>query len=218
MVITYHGGQFFKVAFGDVTLAVNPISKASKLPQTRFGSDIVLISMLTEDFDGIENVTHGDKQPFVAHGPGEYEVKKVVIRGIGVPSNFAGESRLNTIYLVEMEGMHLAFLGALSSRKLSSEAKELLEDIDILFLPIGGSGVLSAADAHELAVELEPRLVIPCHYLPLPAQAGAQAGDASSLKKFLKEEGEESLKPVEKLTLKKKDLDGKEGEVVVLSS
>jgi superfamily II helicase len=38
-----------------------------------------------------------------------------------------------------------------------------------------------------------------------------------ALKKFLKAEGEESVKPVDKLTLKKKDLEGKEGEVVVLS-
>ena len=31
MVISYHGGQCFKVSFGDTTLAFNPISKKSKL-------------------------------------------------------------------------------------------------------------------------------------------------------------------------------------------
>ncbi|HEY4517831.1 MAG TPA: MBL fold metallo-hydrolase [Candidatus Paceibacterota bacterium] len=206
MVITYHGGQFFKIVFGDTTLAVNPISKASKLPQTRFGADIVLISLLDSDFDGIENVTHGDKQPFVAHGPGEYEVKKIFIRGIPATSSYGGSARQAAIYLVEMEGMHLAFLGPISSRKLPAESKELLEDIDILFVPIGGGELLSPSDAHELSVELEPRLVIPCHY------------DAAHLKSFLKEEGEENMKPVEKLTLKKKDLEGKEGEVIVLAS
>jgi hypothetical protein len=33
----------------------------------------------------------------------------------------------------------------------------------------------------------------------------------------LKEAGEESIKPIDKLTLKKKDLEGKMGDVVVLS-
>ena len=206
MVITYHGGQFFKVVFGDIALAVNPISKASKLPQTRFSADIALVSLMHPDFDGVENVTYGEKQPFVAYGPGEYEVKKIFIRGVGEPSSYAGGTHRNTIYFVEMEGMHLAFLGALSSRKISAEAKELLEDIDVLFVPIGGEGVLTPSDAHELSVELEPRLVIPCHY------------DASKLRTFLKEEGEEGMKAVEKLTLKRKDLEGKEGEVVVLAS
>src|SRR3989344_2065705 len=206
MVITYHGGSFFKIVFGQTTLAVNPVSKSSKLPQTRFGADIVLVSMHDPDFDGIENVTHGDKQPFAAHGPGEYEVKGIFIRGVGIPSSYGNEARQNTLYAVEMEGMHLAFLGALSSRKLPAEAKEVLEDIDVLFLPVGGGDLLTPSDAHELAVELGPRLIVPCHY------------DAAHLKAFLKEEGAEGMKPADKLTLKKKDLEGKEGEVVVLAA
>jgi hypothetical protein len=42
MIITYFGGEFFKVQFGDITLAFNPISKESKLKPSRFGADIVL--------------------------------------------------------------------------------------------------------------------------------------------------------------------------------
>ena len=42
--------------------------------------------------------------------------------------------------------------------------------------------------------------------------------DNGSLKAFLKEVGEEKAEVVDKLTLKRKDLEGKEGEVVVLKS
>ena len=42
--------------------------------------------------------------------------------------------------------------------------------------------------------------------------------DDSSLKLFLKEAGEEKAEVVDKLTLKLKDLEGKEGEVVVLKA
>jgi hypothetical protein len=40
--------------------------------------------------------------------------------------------------------------------------------------------------------------------------------DDKTLKAFLKEMGEEGAETAEKLTLKRKDLEGKEGEVVVL--
>jgi hypothetical protein len=36
------------------------------------------------------------------------------------------------------------------------------------------------------------------------------------VKQFLKEAGSEDVKPFDKATLKKKDVDGKEGEVIVL--
>ena len=206
MIITYHGSEFFKVQFGETVLAFNPISKESKLPQTRFGADIALVSLNTRDYNGIEQVTHGDRTPFAIVGPGEYEVKGVFIKGVPSKSLEGGEERINTIYSVTLENMNLCFLGALGA-ELSSDAKGAIDDIDILFVPIGGDGVLSPAEAYKLAVALEPKLIIPMHY----GEAGSK-----ELKTFLKEAGEEGVKPVDKLTLKKKDLEGKEAEVVVL--
>ena len=81
MIITYQGGEFFKVQFGNTTLAFNPISKDSKLNSSRFGADIALITMNHQDFNGIEQVSHGDVKPFVISGPGEYETKGVFIKG-----------------------------------------------------------------------------------------------------------------------------------------
>jgi len=210
MVITHHGGEFFKVSFGDTTLAFNPISKDSKLKGTRFGADIALVSVNHEDMNGAAEMSYGDREPFVIVGPGEYEVRGVFIRGLQSESNYKGEPRVNTIYTVELEGMQLCFLGALSNRKLPSETKGAMPDIDILFVPIGGGDVLSPTEAHELAVELEAKIVIPMHYDEI-------ASEKDALKHFLKEEGG-SVSPIEKLTLKKKDLEGKEGEIVVLAN
>jgi L-ascorbate metabolism protein UlaG (beta-lactamase superfamily) len=105
--------------------------------------------------------------------------------------------------------MTLCFLGALSDEKLSPEFMEAIEDIDILFLPIGDKEVLDATRANKLAVTLEPKIIIPMHY--------GDVGIEGALKKFTKEAGEDNVKPIDKLTIKKKDLDGKEGEIVVLS-
>lgn len=207
MVITYQGGAFFKIQFGDITIAVNPISKDSKLKSSRFGADIALVSVNHVDMNGVEQVSFGDKQAFAVSGPGEYEIKDVFIKGFKSESKYGKEDRINTIYTVGLENMHLCFLGALSGKDLPSEAAEDIDDIDILFVPVGVDGVMTASDAYKLAVKLEPKLIIPVYW-----------NNTAALKVFLKEAGEEAQKPQEKLTLKKKDLEGKEGDVVVLAA
>jgi L-ascorbate metabolism protein UlaG (beta-lactamase superfamily) len=210
MIITHHGADFFKVSFGDTTIAVNPISKDSKLKSTKFGSDITLVSLNSPEHNGVELTSRGEKESFVIQGPGEYEVQGVFIKGFLSNSVYGGKEHINTIYTVALEGINLGFLGALSDEKLSAEAKEGLEGIDILFVPVGGDGVLDPSAAHKLAVQFEPKIIIPSHF--------AEVGEKDALKKFLKESGEESVRPIDKLTIKKKDVEGKEGEVIVLES
>ncbi|MSU55245.1 MAG: hypothetical protein EXS46_01745 [Candidatus Taylorbacteria bacterium] len=209
MVITHSGLEAIKIQFGETVIALNPVSKESKHKSARFGADIALVSLNDPDFNGVENVTHGGRAPFVVNGPGEYEIKGIFIKGFKSESHYGDSKdvRINTIYSISLEGMNLCFLGALDSKDLSAETKEALDDIDVLFVPVGGNGVLSPAAANELAVKLEPKLIIPMHW----------SNDEKNLKAFLKEAGEEGSKPEEKLTLKKKDLEGKEGEVVVLA-
>ncbi len=205
MVITYQDGAFVKVQFGDITLAVNPISKESKLKSSRFGADVALVSVNHPDLNGVEQVSFGEKNAFAITGPGEYEIKEVFIKGFKSESQYGGEPRLNTIYTVQLENMNLCFLGALSSKDIPTEANEEIETIDVLFVPCGTDGVLTPADAYKLAVKLEPKLIVPLYW-----------GNSAALKSFLKEAGEESIKPQDKLTLKKKDLEGKDADVVVL--
>ena len=88
--------------------------------------------------------------------------------------------------------------------QLSPETLEEIGDIDILFIPVGEDAVLTPAQASKMCVSLEPHLVIPMHYTK------------DSLKAFLKEEGETNVVPVDKLTIKKKDVLEKEGDIVVL--
>lgn len=210
MVITYQGAQSFKVQLGETILAFNPISKDSKFKSSKAGANIVLQTLNHPDFNGIENATYGDKLPFVINGPGEYEVGGVIIKGFLSESEYSGKKRFNTIYLVNLEGMNLCFLGALGDEKLSSEAKEGLDDIDILFVPIGGNGLLDPHIASKLAVGLEAKIIIPMGY--------GEEAIKGSLEVFLKESGEGKVAPIEKLVLKKKDLEGKSGEVIILES
>jgi len=204
MVITHHGGECFKVAFGNTTLALNPISKKSDLTPVKFGADVAFISMHHPDFDGADEVAFGAKQPFVVDGPGEYEVGEVTARGYGVQTTYDKQERFNTIYQITLEGINMVFLGALSSSDIDSKILSEFGDIDILFVPIGGGDVLDVPAAAKLGAKLEARVIIPMHY------------DAKSLEAFLKEEGSTNGKPEEKLTIKKKELLTMEGEVIVL--
>jgi L-ascorbate metabolism protein UlaG (beta-lactamase superfamily) len=206
MVITYHGAQCFKVSFGDTTLVFDPISKKSKLEGARFGSDVVFISLNHPDMNGAEEMAYGSKQPFVVNGPGEYEIGEVTARGYGVKTMYENVERYNTIYRVMLEGINMVFLGALGNEAIDPKILGELDDIDILFVPIGGGDVLDVPAATKLATKLEARCIIPMHYTD------------TALKAFFKEEGIDAVKPVEKLTIKKKDLAEMESEVVVLGA
>jgi len=207
MVITYHGGQSFKVSFGDTTLAFNPASKTSKLTSVaKFGADAAFVSLWHKDFNGVQEVKHGAKEPFVVDTPGEFEIGSVVARGFGVETTYDKETTFNTIYQVRLEDMNMIFLGALSDPDIDPKILGELGDIDILFVPIGGGDVLEVPQAAKLANKLEARLVIPMHY------------DAAALQTFLKEESKDGLKPVDKLTIKRKDVAEMAGEVVVLAA
>ena len=207
MIITYHGVDFFKVTQGDTTLAINPISKDSKIKSTRFGADVTLISTNDTEHNGSDITSRGDKESFVINGPGEYEIGGVFVKGF---LSKTSDGRINTIYDIEMEGINLCFLGDLGDAKISAETKEAIDGIDILFVPIGGQDSLDPAAAHKLAVQFEPKLIIPAHY--------GEIGAPNALKTFLKEAGEENAEKVDKLTIKKKDLEGKEGDIIIIES
>ncbi len=196
-----------KIGQGEMVLAFNPVNKSSKSGITaKFGADIALITTNHPDYNGVEQLSHGERVPFVISGPGDYEIKEIFIKGSISNALLGGKKYINTIYSLAVDNINIAFLGALSDSELSKETREAIDSPDILFIPVGGSGLLDAKVAAKLASSLEPKLVIPIDY------------DAGTLKAFLKEMGEEKAEVVEKLTLKRKELEGKEGEVIVLQA
>ena len=207
MIITYHGGQFVKISHGDTVIAANPFGKNSQYKPIRFGARIGLVSVNHPDYNGIENLSHGDKVPFAISGPGEYEVGGITVSGFLSTKGYGEAGLLNTIYAVELEGIRLCFVGALATPELTSEQFEGIGEVDILFVPISGGDLLSPADAEKVAVSLNAKIVIPLCF---------SDQEDKQLKLFLKEAGVEHISAIDKFTLKKKDLEGKEGDVVLL--
>lgn len=205
MIITFHEGACVRAQVGDTTVVFSPVSKASKnFRSTNFGADVAFISVNHPDMNGAEEAGRGEKQPFIISGPGEYEVKDITASGFACSTKYGSQERINTAYALTLDGLSILYLGALAGA-LSAEVLEL-DTPDILFVPVSGEGTLDASEAERLAVKLEAKIIIPILY------------DAKSLKQFLKEAGEEKVMPVDKLTIKPRDLAGKEGDVVVLSA
>lgn len=207
MIISYYGRQHFKLQVGDLIVAINPVSKEGKGKTSKYGADITLITTNHPDYNGAEQTEMGSKTPFVVRGAGEYEVQNIFIKGFSTETKLSEGKKENTYqntsYVFVIDGIRVTFLGALSSM-LRPEHKEIIDETDVLFVPVGSDEfLLNSYDAHKLAVSLEPKLIIPIDY------------DEQSLPIFLKEAGAEKVDPVEKLTIKKKDIEGKLGEVVL---
>ena len=98
----------------------------------------------------------------------------------------------------------------MAKTELDPKTIEDIGGVDILFVPIAGGPVLSAKEAAKLAASLEPKIIIPVMF---ENGAGEEV-----LKTFAKEIGGKTENRLDKLTIKKKDVDNKEDEVIILQA
>lgn len=208
MIITHHGKQFFKLQTGDFVIALNPISKESKFKTNGFGANLALISTDHVDYNGADLVEYAGKKPFVIKGPGEYEVSDIMVQGFISKGTNGKDELVNTLYYFEFDGIKILYLGAMYQPELAIEVRQNIGDVDMLFIPIGGKTVLGPDAAHKLAVSFGPKVIIPMDY--------GSDQEKDTLKDFLKESGSEKVAPVDKLTVKMKDISTKEQEVIVI--
>lgn len=209
MIITYHGKQFFKITQGDTTVAINPLSKDNTLDikPTKFGSDLALCSVRHPNYNGFDNTEYNGKEPFKIYGPGSYEVSGNSYIGFQSPAKIDDKNFVNTIYFFTLEGISFCFLGDLASPDIDQKTREYIEDVDIIFVPIGGAGTLDPVQATKVIKYFSPKVVIPMDY-------GADR-DADSLETFLKEVSSKAIAEP-KYVFKKKDLETLTSHVVVL--
>lgn len=211
MIITHYGKQFFKIQQGDTIIALNPLSKDNRagIKPSKFGSDVVLCSMRYKDYNGFENATYNDKEPFKIFGPGSYEINGNLF--VGYPSEAICEDvpYINTIYFFNLEGISFCFLGDLAHEHIDQKTKEHIESVDIIFVPIGGAETLDPVAASKVIKNFNPKIVIPMDY-------GADR-DKGMLDTFLKEMSSNST-AIDKYVFKKKDLETLTSHVVVLNS
>ncbi|MFH1631849.1 MAG: MBL fold metallo-hydrolase [bacterium] len=166
MMISWHGLGCFsikgKTGQREVTLVTDPYdnSVGLRFPRT------LTASMVLQSHDAPEanntDAVHGEEEgkPFLVTHAGEFEVKGAFAAGVRAPKKDGSE---HTVYRIDLEGVSIAFLGALD-RDLNDAELTKLGNIDVLILPVGGGPVIDKAVASDIVSQIEPRLVIPSYF------------------------------------------------------
>lgn len=135
---------------------------------------------------------------FEVTGPGEYEIGGVFVTGIrinGSKKKKSDEDVINTVYVIDYDGLKLVHLGELNNVPDQTEV-EGLGEVHVALVPVGGKTSLNAANAAEVISLLEPSIVIPMHY-----GLSDSSMDLDPLSKFLKEMGLTTIETEESIKL-----------------
>jgi L-ascorbate metabolism protein UlaG (beta-lactamase superfamily) len=209
MDIKYLGHSSFFIKGRQAKLVTDPFSPKMlevKFPKTE--ADIVTISHQHEDHNQVKMV---DGNPLVIDWPGQYEKKGMRIFGYRSfhDNKEGGERGENILYKIEddLSVLHCGDIGVVPDEKFLDE----IGDVDILMVPVGGVYTIDAGQAITLIKRVEPAIVIPMHY-----RYGALK-ELAGVEEFLKKIGAEKIEPVNKLTVKKEDLE-EEMKVILMTA
>ena len=217
MIIQYYGHSCFKITTkpagrgqGEVNIFLDPFDKSIGLRPPQGQADLVLVS---HDHADHNNVTALKGDPIAIKIPGEYSVRGISL--VGIPSAHGGlqgkeAGIINTIFTLESEDLRLCHLGDLGT-DLSEKQLEEINGVDILMIPIGGNYTIDHKKAVELIKKIEPIIVIPMHY-----KINESTVDIADEKKFCNEIGNCPKDRPSKINIKRKDLEGKRMEVLLL--
>ncbi|MBI5306267.1 MBL fold metallo-hydrolase [Candidatus Wolfebacteria bacterium] len=199
MVISYYGEGCFKIQSADTTILVDALNSESGLNNPRFKFDLEIKTLASiENIDNFSRLKE-NQDGFQIVGPGEYNIKDVKIFGFGLLKE-SSDKFIKTIYIVEIEGVKLCFLGHTSDAP-QADILEHLEEIDILFIPAGGKPFIEQKAAAQLAKKIDSKIIIPSFY-----KIPGLKRKTDDLKIFLEEGEYKNVEVLEKLTIKKKEL------------
>jgi len=219
MIIQYYGHSCFKLTTKpagrgqeDVTVFMDPFGKVVGLRPPQGQADIVLIS---HDHSDHNNAAALKGEPTIIDIPGEYSLKGINVVGIDSLHSDAEDKTQthNTIFILETEDLKICHLGDLGTDLDQKQLSEI-DGVDILMIPVGGKYTIDAKKAAEIIKKIEPAIIIPMHY----KMAGGAITDIDDEKKFCLEMGNCPREKVSKLNIKKKDLEGKVMDIVLMGT
>lgn len=163
LLIRWHGHSCFEIS-DDITIVTDPHDgKSIGIHTPLVSADIILVShnhydhnsVKTVEKEGTKIITDGRKRT----------IGQILIKGFpSFHDESKGERRgENIIYKTIIDDISFVHLGDLG-HNLDDKTIESLEDIDILFIPVGGTYTIDAKKAWGIANKLKPRITIPMHY------------------------------------------------------
>lgn len=193
MEILWYGHSCFKFSEdGCATVITDPYDhKVVGHPPLKAKADIVTVSHHSPGHNAVDAVKGN---PFVIDGAGEYEIGNVFITGVQTNNKPIGER--NTLFVFHYNDLTIAHAGGMDTLPSQGDI-ELIGNINVALIPVGGSHGWTASKASELVTMLEPDYVIPMHYATDDSKL-----DLVPLNKFLKEMGVDSTQIQPSLVLR----------------
>lgn len=204
MEIKFYGANCVRISNKKVSVLVDDDLLSHGLKSVANDEDIAIFTL-----------EKGSKNPnrFLIEGPGEYEISEVSVRGIPARAHLDESGTRATIYSLQTQGFSIGVLGHIHP-DLSDDQLEKLGLLDVLIVPVGGSGyTLDATGAANLVKKIEPKIVIPTHYTDKAVQYEVPQAEVDL---FLKELGVSEPEELDVLKLKDSEL-GDKTRVVVLN-
>jgi L-ascorbate metabolism protein UlaG (beta-lactamase superfamily) len=171
----------------------DPCARETGYSLGRVAAQVVTVSNAHPNHSAIGQI---DGNPTVFDGPGEYEAHGVFVTGVRTTRSHAPAAQVrNTAYIIEIDDVRVCHLGDVANLPTSDQI-ELMKDVGVLLVPVGGHCTIGAAEAVEVISQIEPKLVVPMHY----------ATDASRIalddvSRFLREMGVSQLAPESRLNV-----------------
>jgi L-ascorbate metabolism protein UlaG (beta-lactamase superfamily) len=204
--VTFFGNSCFRLRGKEVAIVTDPY--APPTGPAKLDADIVTVS---HDHPGHNAVSAVAGEPRVLSGPGEYEIRGVLISGVATfhDAQQGKERGRNTVYVIQLDDLRLCHLGDLG-HVLSSEQVDEIGTVDVLFIPARGH-VIDTAKAAEVVSQIEPNILVPMHY------DGPSGDGLESIEKFCHEMGLRQITPQPRLSVTRGGLP-QETQVVVLET
>ena len=210
MEIKFKGHACFSIEDGGVKVVTDPYQEKIGLKLGNLKADAVTVS---HDADPYNNIDAVDGEPKVFSWPGEYETKGVHFKLVHSFHNAKDDAEQleNNVAVMHFNGIRLCHLGA-QGTKLTPEQLEKIGDVDVLFVPVGGKGMVDAKKAKEIVEQIEPRVVIPMAY-----DTDGNNLDLGSVEAFKKEMGAVAEEAMDSFKVKRSELPEDNSKIVILN-
>ena len=127
-------------------------------------ADLLLVTHEHGDHNAVGAIA--EVKQTVRSSAGTFETPIGRVTGIASEhDDVAGTKRgANVIYVFQLGEMRVCHMGDFGQAELRPAQREAIGDIDLLFVPVGGSATIDGATAAKLVEELNPAWVVPMHY------------------------------------------------------
>ena len=181
MEIAWYGHSCFRFTErGKATIVTDPFDESIGLPVPKLKADVTTVSHNAPGHSSTSSIKGLQRE---IAGPGEYEIGGVFIIGAAMHNTQAEPPKRNVAYMFDYDGLNIVHLGDLDHVPAQATV-ELMGNVDVALVPVGGGGGLNSTQAAEVIGLLEPSIVIPMHY-----KTDETTLELDPVDKFLKEMG-----------------------------